>query len=178
MLLNTPSLTSELNRRGTLLGLSSLTLGSLLAVAAKADSTANTAPDAYIPNTLKIGMFSLEISHMAKTKAASDRVRQFAVLEEDEQAAVGSILLPIIKHAPKRPENLEKTFQELEKMQSGPAFDQLYIETEIAGHQALLPIQRPEAKQPSSTPQAASARILVAFIHSHLYMLAQIKKSL
>ncbi len=153
--------------------------GSLLAApvlvsTALADNHSSTD---YTNKTLTISPFSLAISEMATVKAANPLVRQFAELESEEQTAVSKVIESTGATPPPRPANLDDIYRKLEAA-SGDDFDRLYISTEITGHEDLLAVQTPEAGKNPVNVDVATATILIAFIHTHLAMLAEIRKQI
>ncbi|MES0870566.1 DUF4142 domain-containing protein [Pseudovibrio sp. SCP19] len=165
----------HLTRRNALLGMS----GSLIAAPALVSSALadNHGSTDYTNKTLTISPFSLAISEMATMKASNPLVRQFAELEREEQAAVSMIIESTGATPPPRPSALEDIYKKLEAA-SGDDFDRLYISTEITGHEDLLAVQTPEAGKKPVNVDVATATILVAFIHTHLAMLAEIRKQI
>ena len=165
----------HLTRRNALIGIS----GSLLATPALVSSSladSHSSTD-YTNKTLTISLFSLAISEMAVTKAANPQVHQFAELESEEQTAVSHVIESTGATPPPRPAALEDIYKKLEAA-SGSDFDRLYISTEITGHEDLLKIQMPESGKKPVNVDVATATILVAFIHTHLAMLAEIRKQI
>ncbi|SDR35926.1 DUF4142 domain-containing protein [Pseudovibrio sp. Tun.PSC04-5.I4] len=165
----------QISRRKTLIGLS----GALLATPALITSASadHHAGGEYVDKTLTISPFSLAISEMAETKASNPLVRQFAKLEKGEQTAVSHLIESTGAIAPPRPPALEDIYKKLEAA-SGEDFDRLYISTEIIGHEDLLAVQMPESGKNPINVNVATATILVPFIHTHLTMLAEIRKQI
>ncbi|GHB31514.1 hypothetical protein GCM10007094_20170 [Pseudovibrio japonicus] len=165
----------HLTRRNALIGIS----GSLLATPALVSSALADNHDTsdYTTKTLTISPFSLAISDMAMHKASNEMVRDFAHLEYSEQAAVSKVIESTGATPPPRPADLDDIYNQLDAA-TGSEFDQLYISTEITGHEDLLAVQTPEAGRDPIGVEVATAAILVPFIHTHLTMLAEIRKQI
>ncbi|KZK76988.1 hypothetical protein PsAD46_04812 [Pseudovibrio sp. Ad46] len=165
----------HMTRRNALIGIS----GSLLAAPAlvsSAQANHHGSTD-YTNKTLTISPFSLAISEMATMKASNPLVRQFAELESEEQTAVSKVIESTGATPPPRPAALEDIYKKLEA-ENGEDFDRLYISAEITGHEDLLKVQSPESGKKPVNVDVATATILVAFIHTHLAMLAEIRKQI
>ncbi len=165
----------HMTRRNALIGIS----GSLLAAPALVSSALADNHDStvYTDGTLIISQLSLAISKMAITKTKNPLVRQFAVLESEEQTAVSYVIESTGVKPPPRPDDLEKDYQALLAAE-GEEFDRQYIQAEIHGHEKLLTYQEPESGKKPVNVDVATAQILVAFIHTHLTMLAEIRKQI
>lgn len=164
----------NLSRRSLMIGSAmAATLTGLVPIMAHADDAAAE----YASHTLKIGLFSGDISALASTKATHPMVQHFARLEEGEATAVGGLLLGAGATKPERPKVFAETLTKLNDMKPGSDFDLLYIKSEIDGHEALLEIQKKQVKAGGSGMDATIATILVPFIESHLVMLHAARNS-
>ncbi len=165
----------HLTRRNALIGMS----GSLLAAPALVSSAYahNQVSNDYIAKTLTISPFSLAISEMALHKASNELVHKFAHLEHGEQTAVSKVIESTGATPPPRPADLEDIYNQLEAA-NGAEFDQLYISTEITGHEDLLAVQISEAGRDPMGVEVATAALLVPFIHTHLTILDEISEKI
>ncbi len=164
----------HISRRNLLVG--SAVAATLTGVAPGLVSAATApTPADYSAKTLTIGLFSGDISALAKEKATNPGLKQFAGLEYDEASAVGGLLLASGASKPSRPDDLTRTFSALREMKPGDAFDHLYLAAEIKGHTQLLEIQKQQAGVHADGLDHTVSTIMVPFIESHLAMLQQIK---
>lgn len=141
-------------------------------------ASAGTLNANYAEETLKIGLFSGDISALAENKASHSQVKQFASLEYDEASAVGGLLLGAGASKPERPKHFADTLARLTKMDAGDRFDRMYLVAEIEGHQELLMIQKAEAASAGEGIAKTISTVLVPFIESHLVMLKTLHQGL
>lgn len=138
--------------------------------------TAPTPIDAEKLPALLGGNFSIATSQLARTRALNESARVFAALEISEQAAVAAAFGAAPGEAGMR-EDHAAMVAALDAAE-GAAFDAMYIEGQIAGHEELLGIHRTYAAN-GTDPQARGASIVgVTGIESHLAMLRGIQLQL
>jgi putative membrane protein len=123
------------------------------------------------------GNFAKATSQLAAERATSDAVRQFAELEVAEQTAVATAF-GVPADAPLAiPEAKAAMLADLEAAE-GAAFDVMYIDGQIAGHEELRGIHASYAES-GSDPMARGASLVgVTGIDTHLVMLRSIRASL
>jgi putative membrane protein len=122
------------------------------------------------------GDFATATSQLAATKSNNRMVKTFAELEIAEQAAVARAF----GAKPGAAGLSEKQAAMVQKLQatSGAAFDHMYIDGQIDGHEELLGIHKSYAES-GDDPMARGASIVaVTGIQSHLVMLNSIKRML
>lgn len=133
---------------------------------------ADKPPDDYCQQTLKLDLFSCDISELAAKKAVHPVVYKFAELETEEAKAIAGLLLNAGFPKPKRPDSLVKTVDALDRMDPGPAFDVAYIQQEIDNHKSLLQVQKQEADNAARQGMEKTvATVLIPLIAAHLTML-------
>ncbi|MAM11487.1 MAG: hypothetical protein CML23_13700 [Rhizobiaceae bacterium] len=144
----------------------------LTSVSASVSALADEPPDEYCEQTLKLDLFSCDISELAAKKAVHPVVYKFAELESEEAQAIAGVLLKAGGLRPERPDALSQTVDTLKRMDPGPAFDLAYIEHQIDNHKSLLKVQKREVDDASREGvQKTVATVLVPLIASHLDML-------
>ncbi|MCD1633693.1 DUF4142 domain-containing protein [Martelella mediterranea] len=144
----------------------------LASVSAPTSTLADEPPEDYVDQTLKLDLFSCDISELAAKKAVHPVVYKFAELESEEAQAIAGLLLKADASAPQRPDTLSQSVETLKRMDPGPAFDLAYIEHQIDNHKSLLKVQKREVDDVSRQGvQKTVATVLVPLIASHLDML-------
>ena len=171
------------NRRSALLALAAAGCAApvlITAVRAQTTATQNADYADYVSQTLTIGAVSLQTSQVASEKATDPMVKEFAMLEVGEQAAVASVLSATETGAqpPEMPEDQMAMVTQMTDMEAGAEFDRMYIEGQIDGHNQLLEIQRSIAADTEPTVEVVTARLAEQAIMSHLAMLAHIQATL
>lgn len=122
------------------------------------------------------GNYAVHTSRLALERATDPAARTFAQLEITEQEAVAMAFGAEAGVNALREDHaaLVEQLQALE----GVAFDRMYIDGQIAGHEELLGIHRTYAAQ-GSDPMARGASIVgVPAIESHLAMLRGIRNQI
>ncbi|WP_180900418.1 DUF4142 domain-containing protein [Martelella soudanensis] len=144
----------------------------LASVSASVSALADEPPEDYAEQTLKLDLFSCDISELAARKAVHPVVYKFAELESEEAQAIAGVLLNAGASRPTRPDTLSQMVDTLDRMDPGPAFDLAYIQHQIDNHKSLLTVQKREAENASHQGvQKTVATVLVPLIASHLNML-------
>lgn len=123
------------------------------------------------------GNFALLSSRIAADKGTAPAVTTFAGLEIAEQEAtamafgaepgVGGVTA---KHA--------ALLEQLQAAPAGPAFDMMYVDAQIAGHEELRTIHANYAKNGTDPMARGASMVGVPSIQTHLAMLRGIKQSL
>ena len=167
-----------MNRRDALIalaGAASLVPGVLLSGARPVWAQTPEAPEAYRASVLTVGGFSLRSSQLALDKAANAGVRNFAQLEVEEQIATAAALGAQPEAVPIR----ESDAAILAQLQAadGAAFDAMYLQGQIAGHEELLRINQAYAKVGADPVGQAVAILAVPAIHTHLGILAGLRRA-
>lgn len=123
------------------------------------------------------GNFALLSSRIAAEKATNPSVKTFSSMEIAEQEAVAMAFgaEPGVggvseKHA--------ALLAELEAAPAGPAFDMMYVDGQIAGHEELHEIHAAYAENGSDPMARGASMVGVPSIETHLAMLRGIKQSL
>lgn len=144
----------------------------LASVSASVSALADEPPDDYCEQTLKLDLFSCDISELAAKKAVHPVVYKFAELETEEAKAIAGLLLKGGASKPARPDTLSKAVDALDRMDPGPAFDLAYIRHQIDNHKSLLKVQKQEAESAARQGMEKTvATVLIPLIASHLTML-------
>ncbi len=133
----------------------------------------SSSPNNYRASVLAIGGFSLLSSQLAVKKANNGGLRNFAQLEVEEQIATASALGGRPGQAPIR----ERDAAMLAKLQAvdGPAFDAMYLQGQVLGHEELLRINRAYAKRGGDPVGQAVAILAVPAIRTHLSILSGLR---
>lgn len=156
---------------------SGVALAAALPLASFAQTAAAPAADPAKMPALLGGNFALLTSRIAADKATSPAVKTFANLEIAEQEAtamafgaepgVGGVSE---KHA--------AMLEELQAAPAGAAFDMMYVDGQIAGHEELRTIHAAYAKNGTDPMARGASMVGVPSIETHLAMLRGIKQSL
>lgn len=122
------------------------------------------------------GDFATVTSQLAAEKASNASVKTFAQLEIAEQAAVAEAFGSQPGSAGLSDEHaaMVAQLQELD----GAEFDQMYIKSQITGHQQLLKIHQTYARNGDDPMARGASMVGVTGIQSHLVMLQTIQASL
>ena len=147
----------------------------ILPVATLSFAQSGSVDEAKLP-ALEGGDFATATSQLAVSKASNASVKTFAQLEIAEQAAVAEAF----GSEPGAAGLTEAHAAMLAQLEAadGDAFDMMYIEGQIAGHEELLAIHQTYARN-GDDPMARGASLVgVTGIQTHLVMLESIRRSL
>lgn len=158
-----------MDRRNVLFG---ITVASLLPLATEAIAQTAGADKEKLA-VLMGGDFATATSTLAANKAKNDMVQTFAELEIAEQAAVAEAF----GSRPGAAGLSEKHAAMVAKLEAaqGAAFDMMYINGQIDGHEELLLIHKRYARSGNDPMARGASLVAVAGIKSHLVMLKGIK---
>jgi putative membrane protein len=162
-----------MNRRDILIAMAAVSAAGAGSLPAFAQGAA--VEEAKLP-ALMGGDFATATSQIALERATHPAVRSFAELEIAEQAAVAEAF----GSEPGAAGLAEEKAGIVEQLQAaeGAAFDAMYIDGQIAGHQELLAIHQDYAAN-GDDPMARGASLVgVTGIQSHLVMLESIRQAL
>lgn len=157
--------------------------GAAVAAAMPFASFAQTAAPAAAPAdpakqpALLGGNFALLSSRIAVEKATNPSVKTFATMEIAEQEAV-AMAFGAEPGAGGVSEKHAAVLKELEAAPAGPAFDMMYVDGQITGHEELHKIHAAYAKNGSDPMARGASMVGVPSIETHLAMLRGIKQSL
>jgi len=164
-----------INRRNLITALAGTAALSLVPGGALAQMRGAPVDKAKLP-ALMGGDFSTATSKLAVRKATNPAVREFAKLEITEQAAVAKAFGAKPGSAGLRPD--QAAIVETLTTASGPQFDMMYIDGQIAGHRELLTIHRRYAEN-GSDPMARGASLVgVTGTETHLFLLENLKRQI
>jgi putative membrane protein len=164
-----------MNRRTLMTAAVGTTALAMLPVAVLAQSAGAATDEAKLPALLN-GNFSTATSQVAKRKASSPALRNFADMEIKEQAAVAKAF----GAAPSATEITADKAPMLDQLNSaeGAAFNAMYINGQIAGHRELLRTHEAYARS-GQDPMARGASIVgVTGIETHLFLLENIRRQI
>jgi putative membrane protein len=173
-----------MDRRHVLLALA----GGITATSALAQSSMPAAPAAamgeaerkHAVDTAMAGTASLQMADLGLEKASNAMVKQFAKFEHDEQTTIAEILKsmdPGLASA-KPDEKAMAAVAKLKEAKPGAAFDRMFVEGQIDGHETLLAIQEDYLKSGKDTHHTAVVKLARGMIKEHLALLADLKKAL
>lgn len=166
-----------MNRRNALMalaGAASLAPGLLISGRPAAARMVNS-PETYRGTVLAIGGFSLLASQLALNKAANPGLRNFAKLEAEEQIATASALGARPEAVALQPRHAELLAQL--QAADGAAFDALYLQGEILGHEELLRVNKAYSRTGADPVGQAVAIVAVPAIHTHLGILTGLRQA-
>jgi putative membrane protein len=123
---------------------------------------------------LMVGGFSLQTSQLALQRSRNSKVRDFAQLEANEQAAVAAALGAQPGSVPLSQEEAEQ-LQQLAAL-SGRQFDHMYVAGQIQGHQQLLDLNSANAQSSGDQLSRAVAILSVPAIQTHLHILSDLRR--
>lgn len=123
------------------------------------------------------GNFAKATSQLAVERATNDAVRQFAELEVAEQTAVAAAFGMADDGSLEIPEDKAAMLEEL-RAAEGAAFDIMYVDGQIAGHQELRGIHADYAASGEDPMARGASTVGVTGIDTHLVMLNAIKASM
>ena len=162
-----------MDRRQMLVG--GVAVASLLPMASGVAAQAATIEQDKVP-ALQGGAFAKMSSELALTKATNETVRVFAELEAAEQAAVSEAFGATGAEIPLR-EDHAAMMAELEAAE-GAAFDTMYVEGQIAGHEELRGIHATYSESGSDPMAQGASMVGVPSIDTHLVLLRGIRSQL
>jgi putative membrane protein len=119
------------------------------------------------------GAFSMQSSDLAKARATSPALKQFAELESEEQRAVmqalqiAGIPVPSSVQLPAEKSEMLRRLQAV----SGTEFDRMYLAGQITGHQELLQLHTAAAQNAQTPGERAISTVAVPAIRTHVAML-------
>ncbi|MBR0664480.1 DUF4142 domain-containing protein [Roseomonas hellenica] len=119
---------------------------------------------------LSAGAFSMQSSELAKTRATSPALKQFAELESEEQRAVMQALQIVGVPLPSAVQLPAEKAEMLRRLQaaSGAEFDRMYLAGQVAGHQELLQLHIAAAGNSPTPGERAISTVAVPAIRSHM----------
>lgn len=124
--------------------------------------------------------FALETSQLARSKAASPLVRNFAELEAEEQQAFAAARAMAGLPAPS-PQMMDAQKQQMMQQLSGlsgASFDRMYVQGQVLGHQELLQLHMALAQSAPTREERMLGTVAVPAIRSHLAILGGIQQQL
>ena len=131
----------------------------------------------YVLGTSVVGLLALETSRIAIQKGTSPFVRQFAAFEANEQTGLSQALLTLgAPPPPGLPADRAAMLARLQAMPRGPAFDRMYVQGQIMGHQELRAIQVAHLQRGGSRETLALARAALPTIDQHLSQLQGLRR--
>lgn len=140
--------------------------------------------------TTMAGAFSLQTSEMALQKAKDEDVKQFAQFEADEQRGIAEVLRSMMEPAgaastpaaaapPQLDAKHAEMLRKLQQAQAGEAFDKMYIDGQLQGHEELLQIQETFLKSNSRNREHVNvAKLARGHIKEHVQVLKDLKEAL
>ena len=134
----------------------------------------------YKAQVLSYGTLSIETSNIAKARAATTYVHEFAIGEILEQTAVGQSLTKLANPPPVPLTPKEQAALAMVQNASAADFDSVYVDVQLKGHEALLKLQNEflGANPDYVNDTVHIALIAKAFIQNHIYILKQFKSGL
>lgn len=162
-----------MHRRNVLAG--AAVLGLIPALSFAQEQAAPAIEEAKLP-ALMGGDFATMTSQLALEKSENPMVRSFAELEITEQAAVATAFGAEPGMAGLSEEHAVM-LAELEAAE-GAAFDMMYIDGQIAGHEELLAIHEDYAESGSDPMARGASMVGVPAIQTHLGILQSIRAAL
>lgn len=171
-------------RRNILAGLAGAGLFSTALRPAAAQPTAaqgSLSPAEVARDALGDMAFALATSQLALQRAENPLVRTFAQMEAEEQMAftearrMAGLPLP----SPSMMDSGEqRLMQQLQSAGAGAAFDRMYVQGQITGHNELLGTQSAIAQSGATKEERMLATVAVPAIKSHLSMLTGIQQQM
>lgn len=137
-------------------------------------SAGNPASPAAIRDAiLMAGAFARQSSDLAQNRSTSAALRQFAEFESEEQQATLRALLLAGMPAPVAVPLSETDMETMRRLREaeGAAFDRLYLDAQLAGHEALLRLHGGAAEAAQMPGERAVSTLAVPLIRSHVAML-------
>ena len=130
--------------------------------------------------TLMAGTLAKQTSEIALQKAVDPRVKEFAGFEDAEQTTIAQVLTNTPNPPPVPLDARHAAVLSQLQTVSGPAFDQAYVQGQLAGHQELFGIQNAflQGQPAMNTDSAHIAMLARTTIQMHLTMLRDIEATL
>ena len=145
----------------------------------------------HIQQTMMGGAFALQTSEIALQKAKDEDVKQFAQFEADEQRGIAEVLRSMMEPAgtasggasaqaaPQLDAKHAEMVRKLQQAQAGEAFDKMYVEGQLQGHEELLQIQETYLKSNSRNREHMNvAKLARGHIKEHVQVLKDLKEAL
>lgn len=126
-----------------------------------------------VTQALMVGNFSMQTSQLALQRSRNSRVRNFAQLETNEQAAFAAALGAQPGSVPLSQEEAAM-LQQLASL-SGHQFDRMYVVGQIQGHNQLLELNSALAQGGGDGLSRAVATVSVPAIQTHLQILSGLR---
>lgn len=130
--------------------------------------------DAFRSAALQDGSYAIQTSQIALSRSRNRDVRQFAQLEINEQVSVAAALGVQATPMPLRPDQAA-VVEQLQNA-SGRAFDALYVDGQIAGHQELLSLNSSYSHDGPDLAERRVAVVAVPSIQTHLAILRRLQR--
>lgn len=142
--------------------------------------------------TMMGGAFALQTSEIALQKAKDEDVKQFAQFEADEQKGIAEVLRSMMEPAgaaaaggasaqaaPQLDAKHAEMLRKLQQAPAGEAFDKMYVEGQLQGHEELLQIQETFLKSNSRNREHVNvAKLARGHIKEHVQVLKDLKEAL
>ncbi len=172
-------------RRTMLAGLASAGLVAALRPAAAQSANPTTlavstmTPAQVAQNALGGMAFALATSQLADRQAEAATVKTFATLETEEQMAFAEArrLAGLPVPAPAMMDSRQQTMLQQLQGQRGAAFDRMYLQGQLLGHQELLQLHMAMAQAATLREDRMLATVAVPSIRTHLAMIQGIQQA-
>ena len=167
-----------MNRRTTLIApLAALGTLAVMRPSRVFASVSDLSGSSYKAQVLSYGTLSKETSKLAKARAATTYVREFAVGEILEQDAVGQSLTKMANPPPAPLTPMQQAALAMVQNASAAEFDTVYVDVQLKGHEALLKLQDEFlGMNPDYVNDTVHVALIArAFIQNHIYILKQFK---
>jgi putative membrane protein len=143
----------------------------------------------HLQQTMMGGAFALQTSEIALQKAKDEDVKQFAQFEVDEQRTIAEVLRSMMEPsgtasgasaaAPQLDAKHAEMVKKLQQAQAGEAFDKMYVDGQLQGHEELLQIQETYLKSNSRNREHVNvAKLARGHIKEHVQVLTDLKEAL
>lgn len=143
----------------------------------------------HMQQTMMAGAAALQTSEIALQKAKDEDVKQFAQFEVDEQRTIAEVLRSMMEPsgtassasaaAPQLDAKHAEMLKKLQQAQAGEAFDKMYVDGQLQGHQELLQIQETYLKSNSRNREHVNvAKLARGHIKEHVQVLTDLKEAL
>lgn len=133
----------------------------------------NAGDQRYVTDTMRVGGVALRGSRLAQSRSGSPLVRAFAEMEVREQTGIAQVLGEIsgMQGPPPPPDARMAAMEAQLARDRGSAFDSLYGQGQIEGHQQLLRIQEDYLRGGRNTHLRHVATLARGQILDHLTLL-------
>jgi putative membrane protein len=124
--------------------------------------------------------FALTTAQLAERKAENGAVRLFGRLEAEEQTAfttareTAGLRVPTIELMSEQQRRMMLELRDME----GSRFDRMFLQGQVAGHQALLELHEAAMRSPTSREEGMLATVAIPAIRTHQAMLDGIQRSM